>query len=179
MKIISPKYFLWISIFVTTFLLTESCKQKGCMDKEALNYNLIADKDDGSCYFCDSTFAITGFDSVDLMDNNSASLHYGEHVARFYVTQKSKFFNDASCGEDSCNISFTIKNLLNQDVQFGSFSFDGGSSMFFDFNYATTIYFTANEIKDMGKINHSTISNPCGSFASASFSATSSSITYP
>ena len=97
-------FYIYFLFGCVIFFLAESCQPKGCTDKNALNFNSIARKKDGSCIYCDLIAKISGVDSIDLIDDNSASTHFNQVVARFYFTQTTKKFNDRGCGSNSCLI---------------------------------------------------------------------------
>lgn len=99
-------------IFVSIFL--GACSNEGCTDESAVNYDVVADEDDGTCKYCDSTNFEAGQDSLFVVDDNSSSNHYGEVVAKFVITQKVLKYNHRECGDDKCSISYTIENLSNQ-----------------------------------------------------------------
>jgi len=99
-------------------LLTNSCKQKGCTNKSALNYNITAQDDDGSCIYCTTTITQAGSISTFLIDNNSTSPHFNQAVAVFNLSEVSKGYNYQSCGSDSCIVSLSIQNLVGQEIVF-------------------------------------------------------------
>jgi len=163
-------------IFVSLFL--EACSNKGCTDKNAVNFSVVADKDDGSCEFCNSAILQIGQDSVFVTDNNSSSSHYLEVVAKFIVTQKKLKYNYSSCGDDACSITYTVENLSDQDFDLNYDLHFSGNNMFFSIDNFITI--AANETYDSIEIPASSISgNPCGSFFPGSLGVyTNSSIVY-
>jgi hypothetical protein len=107
-----------IPIVIGIVLLFNGCKQKGCTNKSALNYNITAQEDDGTCIYCTTTITPEGTISASLIDNNGSSVHYNQVVAIFNVSQLSKSFNYVSCGTDSCLLSVSIQNLVNQEIVF-------------------------------------------------------------
>jgi len=158
--------FLSALIFASVFF--EACSNKGCTDKNAVNYNVVADKDDHSCVFCDSTLTQTGKDSVFLTDYNSSGGHYGEVVAKFVVTQKTLKHNYASCGDDKCTITYTVENLCDQDFDLDyELQFSGNDLFFTAFDSITLA--TSHTTSPLG-IPVSVNSNPCGHLSFGSLS---------
>ena len=95
--------------------LIDGCTQKGCTDKNALNYNVAADKDDGSCVYCKATStqltSVKGY----LVDRNGGP-YFEDTVAVFNVTGTSMNFNDVKCGANSCNFFLTVQNKINKQI---------------------------------------------------------------
>src|SRR5205085_12693169 len=109
------------SLFFTMIILTvaytlSSCHEKGCTDKNAINYNSVADQDDGSCITCHSETDTLGTIETDLFDNNFSSPHYGQNVATFYVTQVKNKFAYSECGVNECIIKVRIQSLVNSKM---------------------------------------------------------------
>jgi hypothetical protein len=128
-------------IMLLSLCFLNSCHEKGCTDKSALNYNSIADVDDGSCILCQSKTDSTGTVFYDLYDQNSSSMHYNQAVATFYVTQIQNKFTYTECGTSKCY--FNLKRFQN-----------------------TTIQPNSTLIGDSIPTNN--ITNPCGSLTSSS-----------
>ncbi|OFY96233.1 MAG: hypothetical protein A3K10_12505 [Bacteroidetes bacterium RIFCSPLOWO2_12_FULL_31_6] len=67
------------SIF--SFLVVQSCKKdvrKGCTDPNSLNYNVLAEEDDGSCEYLDSTITIW---------SNGKSGYWGNELTGTFVVK--------------------------------------------------------------------------------------------
>ena len=167
--------FIFIVISFSGMHFLYGCRQNGCTIKHALNFSVTANKNDGSCIFCDSTYSQTAYDSVDLIDNFITSAHYQEAVVRFYFTQNSLLFNDKSCSDDSCTISFSIKNLTNQDIDF-PFDISGFGEMNFYYSSIGSVYIHAGERLNRGQIP--SIMNPCSYLYDTQINIGSVSITY-
>ncbi|HAP01167.1 MAG TPA: hypothetical protein DCQ93_04505 [Bacteroidetes bacterium] len=159
-------FYIYFLFGCVIFFLAESCQPKGCTGKNALNFNSIARKKDGSCIYCDSIAKISGVDSIDLIDDNSASTHFNQVVARFYFTQTTKKFNDRGCGSDSCLIFYRIKNLTVNNIDLYNF-IQGSGNIFFSFSKFTSIP-NGSTTSDF-EVPNNQISNPCGDFSSVFF----------
>ncbi|MEO8149719.1 MAG: hypothetical protein ABI723_18920 [Bacteroidia bacterium] len=94
------------------------CNECGCIDQRAINYNSTANKNDGSCEYCDTTLKLFATKTISLKDNNSASTHYNQVVARFVFEQDSSSYNDMSCGDDACMIFLHIESQVSQEMEF-------------------------------------------------------------
>jgi len=134
-------------VFILIILSFNSCKQKGCNDKSALNYSIAANENDGSCIYCTTTISQNGTNTVYLIDPNTSSVYYNDTVAIFYLTQTTFFHNFHECGNDSTYLYLRIKNLLNQGENF-FFNFDGFSLCGFVRTSTTYVTLSPNQITD-------------------------------
>lgn len=166
---------LFLPAIIFASVVFEGCSNKGCTDKEAINFNVVADKDNGSCIYCDSTLVQTGQDSVVVTDFNSSSSHYLETVAKVTVTQKRLTFNDALCGNQKCSITYTVENLIEQDFDVTFFLQCSSSNIFFSTSDIVTV--SAGQVSNPIQIPETAISNPCGTIFPGTVSIPSSSVT--
>ena len=104
--------FLLFIFSVCCLLAMTGCHKEGCTDPSAINYDVTADKDDGSCIVCSTI--VTPLDSMTLYitDYTPGSIHYNEAIARVTLTQKVFSPSDNHCDEPICNIYMSIESLL-------------------------------------------------------------------
>src|SRR6188768_4374939 len=103
--------FLFFSLIGMT-----GCHKQGCTDESAINYDVTADQDDGSCIVCHTI--VTPLDSVTLylIDDNSNSIHYLDAVLRCTLRQDILAPSDNHCDKPVCNIYLTIESLLDRKM---------------------------------------------------------------
>jgi|GEM_PF-2151682 len=115
-----------IKLFFNIIILSALCisifssctKQRGCTNKNAVNFNVTADEDDGTCIVCHTIK--TDIDSVKiyLKDKKFGSPHYNQLVARYSLIQRMETPSDKVCGKEISKVSLKIESLVTQNMYF-------------------------------------------------------------
>jgi hypothetical protein len=156
---------LLFSLLIAITIFSSGCKEKGCTDKNALNFNSVATEDDGSCILCHEQLDSLGSISDDLYDYNSNGPHYTDRVAMFFVKQVKKKFTYTECGDNQCYLLIYCQSFVPEKMTI-NWSVQGSGNVSFNrSNNATIQGFQIVEVDSIPSIN---LGNPCGFIASTS-----------
>ena len=135
-----------ITLLVCVLTIFTSCKKEGCIDKDALNYDSKAKKDDGSCEFSASVVFWIDEEGQAFLDDQNA------FILTFFFNDKIKgikFTNSLevkekspSCRADGA-ITFT-QYLGNDKTYFGFYSV---VSEMGDIIFAGPLFLNANQCR--------------------------------
>jgi len=136
---------LTATLLVAVALFASSCKKEGCTDLDALNFDIEANSDDGSCTFQSQSFVgtynVTGY-AVDQTFGDTTIQAY-----QFIITHiGGTGISISNLGNTSLNFDATIKNSqLNIPLQIKNVveSFSGSGVI-----SGTTINLQYNEVFD-------------------------------
>lgn len=126
------------------FAFTLSCTEKGCRDESALNYQVTATQDDGSCLYCQKESSGLGELTFMMVDKRMNSIHFNDEIARIRAVQTDESYNDGSCGQSGCFVSLSIESLVSEDIGGLNFTIQFTTPTFGTF---TQYFFQAISIK--------------------------------
>lgn len=111
------KTFVSVLFLSFSILLCTSCKREGCTNPDAVNYDVTADEDDGSCIVCNTETIDFSSKELPLVDKRTSSPYYNDTVGIFHLYQYLDVPNDKVCGREECYITMDLQNLVNQSMQ--------------------------------------------------------------
>lgn len=164
---IMKKFFALITVccFGAIIIFSSGCKEKGCTNPAAINFNSVADEDDGTCILCNEAVDTLAILSKDLIDFNSSGPHYNTVVATFYVAQLRKKYSYSECGSNNCYIVISIQNHVNETMTI-NYNIQGSGNV--SFSRSNVIAIPGNSKVQSDNIASINISNPCGFFSTSS-----------
>jgi hypothetical protein len=160
---------------LSLLLVLNSCKEKGCTDPKAMNFNITADEDDGSCIICSPALEEIGSGSIDVFDNNFSSQHYTELVAEFTISQFKNSYNYQECGNSTCYFVIKVQSNVTEPMHF---SYNLYSSGVVTFNNSGNVVIQGLSSIIVDTINFNQSGNSCGFFNSSSLFVSTGPIFY-
>jgi hypothetical protein len=177
MKTNERNFFVIISCFLLLSLFTD-CADKGCTNKLALNYDITANKDDGSCVICKLTQSKLDSTNVGIIDNNSSSQFFGQTVALLNIIHSSDSYNNSLCGpSDSCSFYYSVTNLVNKQIN-ASFILEGDGNVSFEIGINNVIVNPSQTSLPTLISANSNSGNLCAPIGNSTFDVFNENITY-
>lgn len=158
---ITPKALVTISTIFFIFILFSGCKEKGCTDPSAINYNSVADEDDGTCIICHGTTDTISNRTCDLIDNNFSSPRFGDVVGVFYLTQTQDKYPYTECGTNKCHIQVNFQSLVDSEMVFTFNLQHSSSSSNVSFSWSKSIVVPRLQNLNLGSVPDASVFNPC------------------
>ncbi len=110
--------FLIVIFFLT---LIAGCKTEGCTDKDALNFNITADSDDGSCVYCpEGSGEPILLDYGSVVEWRSNTMYEDVEVLEVKLKQEGvRISQITNCdgANQECLLTVTFKNISGATLQ--------------------------------------------------------------
>jgi hypothetical protein len=126
------------------------------MDQNSLNYDIMAEEDDGSCIYCDSIITPVANKTLFLIDNYGGSIHYGQQILKIDLDQHADTFSYIQCGDAQCVTSAKLTSLIDQTMSV-TFNVNIGSPVFL--NRTLTISIGGHDTQDVKEFDVSPLSD--------------------
>ncbi len=116
----STKLFIAIGILFSASLC--SCQEEGCTDESALNYSVVAKKDNGSCVYCQVISSTENTRQQFLKDDNyydqagNSNPYYYDEILSFDFKQKTSNYNSSKCASEQCTFDAVVTNRTSKKV---------------------------------------------------------------
>lgn len=131
---------LFFTFSICSVLALNSCdKIEGCMDENALNYDITAEVDKG-CIYCDSEppIMLTTFNDY-LIENRFGFPFTGDSIMAISIQHQQQNFPYVQCGVSGCTFKIIATSLIDMRMQDMRIQFEvpvNGTfgSYFFQFN---------------------------------------------
>jgi len=159
--------------------LMSSCEKiEGCMDEDALNYDITAEVNKG-CIYCNSAPAeeLNTFNDY-LVENRFNSEFFQDTVLQVRIEHRRQEFEFQQCGQSGCVFSFIVTDVTDHSMQGFQVQFEvplmgGFDSYFFQVvSSGPFINLEPGETKDITSILFQPNTSSCMEMVDSGFSFT-------
>ena len=172
------KYLINLTLVLGLITLLSSCEKiEGCMDENALNYDITAEVNKG-CIYCDSSppEELNAFEDY-LIENRFNTELYEDSVLFIRVEHQLQAFEYNQCGTSGCSFRIIATNLTEYTMQSFAFNFEipiesQFGTYFFQFSSNTVYELSPGEERDITNLFSPQNPQNCLEMVSSGFSFT-------